>query len=61
MESRAHAILAGLFTLALGVGVIVAAMWLSREDFDHVTYVLESQYSVSGLNPQAPEIGRAHV
>jgi phospholipid/cholesterol/gamma-HCH transport system substrate-binding protein len=54
MESRAHAILAGLFTLALGVGIIVAAMWLSREEFDHVSYVLESKYSVSGLGPQAP-------
>jgi len=54
MESRAHAIAAGLFTVLLGVAVIVTAMWLSREDFDHVTYVLESKYSVSGLNPQAP-------
>ena len=54
MESRAHAIAAGLFTVVLGIGVLVVAMWLSREDFDYVTYVLESQYSVSGLNPQAP-------
>jgi len=54
MESRAHAIVAGLFTLLLGIGVILAALWFSRENYDHVTYVLESRHSVSGLNPQAP-------
>ena len=54
MESRAHAIVAGLFTVLLGIAVLLAAMWFSRENYAHVTYVLESQYSVSGLNPQAP-------
>ncbi len=53
MESRAHAIVAGLFTVLLGIGVILAALWFSREDYDRVTYMLESKYSVSGLNPQA--------
>ena len=54
MESRAHAIVAGLFTVLLGIGIVLAALWFSRENYDHVTYVLESKYSVSGLNPQAP-------
>ncbi len=54
MESRAHAIAAGLFTVLLGIGVVVAALWFSRENYDHVTYVLESKHSVSGLSPQAP-------
>ena len=54
MESRAHAIVAGLFTVLLGASLILAAMWFSRENYDHVTYVLESKHSVSGLNPQAP-------
>lgn len=53
MESRAHAIVAGLFTVLLGIGVVLAAMWFSRENYAHVSYVLESRYSVSGLNPQA--------
>lgn len=53
MESRAHAIVAGLFTVLLGIGVVAAALWFSREDYAHVTYVLESKYSVTGLNPQA--------
>lgn len=54
MESRAHAIVAGLFTVLLGIGIVMAALWFSRENYDHVTYVLESQYAVTGLNPQAP-------
>lgn len=54
MESRAHAIIAGLFTVLLGICVILAALWFSREDYARVGYVLESKYSVSGLNPQAP-------
>jgi phospholipid/cholesterol/gamma-HCH transport system substrate-binding protein len=54
MESRAHAIVAGLFTLLLGIGVVLAALWFSRESYDHVSYVLESKYAVTGLNPQAP-------
>src|SRR5688572_5506571 len=54
MESCAHAIIAGLFTVLLGIGVILAALWFSREDYARVGYVLESKYSVSGLNPQAP-------
>lgn len=54
MESRAHAIVAGFFTLLLGIGVVLAALWFSRDDYDKVTYVLESKHSVAGLNAQAP-------
>lgn len=53
MESRAHAIVAGLFTVLLGAGVVLAALWFSRENYDRVFYVLESRHSVTGLNPQA--------
>lgn len=53
MESRAHAIIAGLFTVLLGIGVVAAALWFSRENYDRVFYVLESRHSVTGLNPQA--------
>lgn len=54
MESRAHAIVAGLFTVLLGAGIVLAALWFSRDSYDRVTYVLESKYAVTGLNPQAP-------
>lgn len=54
MENKAYALAAGLFTVLLGAGAIVAAMWLSGETYERVTYVLESKYAVSGLNIQAP-------
>jgi phospholipid/cholesterol/gamma-HCH transport system substrate-binding protein len=53
MENRAHALIAGLFTLLLGIGVVVAAMWLSRDSYDSSSYVLESRHPVTGLNVQA--------
>lgn len=54
MENKAHALVAGLFTLLLGMGVLIAAMWFSGETHERVTYVLESRFPVSGLNVQAP-------
>lgn len=54
MENKAYALAAGLFTVLLGAGVIVAAMWLSGETHERVSYVLESKHPVSGLNIQAP-------
>lgn len=53
MESKAHALAAGLFTLLLGIGVLLAAMWFSGETYEKAYYVLESKYPVSGLNEQA--------
>ena len=53
MENRAHALAAGLFTLLLGIGVLVAAQWFSRDNYEKVQYTLESKNSVSGLNLQA--------
>lgn len=53
MESRAHALAAGLFTVVLAAAAIVAAMWLSGETYEKVHYVLESRYPITGLNEQA--------
>lgn len=53
MESKAHALAAGLFTLLLGAAVVVAAMWFSGETYDRALYVVESRYPVTGLNEQA--------
>lgn len=64
MENRAHAIVVGLFTLLLGAGVVLIVMWFSGDTEKRETYRLESQYSVTGLNLQAPvrfrgvEVGR---
>jgi phospholipid/cholesterol/gamma-HCH transport system substrate-binding protein len=54
MENRAYALAAGLFTLLLGIGVVVTAMWFSGKTVETDEYLLVSNYPVSGLNPQAP-------
>ena len=53
MESRAHAIAAGLFTLLLGVAAVLAALWFSGDTYEKVSYVLESKAPVTGLFEQA--------
>jgi phospholipid/cholesterol/gamma-HCH transport system substrate-binding protein len=53
MENRAHAFIAGLFTLLLGAAILTTAMWLSGDTYERVHYVLESPHSVTGLNIQA--------
>ena len=40
MENRAYALAAGLFTLLLGAGVVVTAMWFSGNKVETVNYVL---------------------
>ncbi len=53
MESRAHAFVAGIFTLLLGLASALAVFWLSgRQEATH-EYVLVTQGNVSGLNTQA--------
>src|SRR5687767_9315290 len=53
MENKAYALAAGLFTILLIAAVIVAAMWFSGETYESAPYVLESKFSVTGLNEQA--------
>lgn len=53
MENRAYALVAGVFTIALGIAVLVAVWWLSGSREDTRELLLVTQRSVSGLNPQA--------
>lgn len=53
MENRAHAWAAGLFTLILGIGVLLVAMWFSGDTYERETYIVESRHPVTGLNPQS--------
>lgn len=53
MENKSHALIAGLFTLALLTAAILVALWFNRDDTEHVPYQLATQMSVPGLNPQA--------
>ena len=53
MENRSHALIAGLFVILLSAAMAITAIWLSGETADHAHYMLMSEGSVSGLNPQA--------
>lgn len=53
MESRAHALAAGIFTLLLGLASALAVFWLSGKREATNEYILVTQKSVSGLNTQA--------
>ncbi len=53
MENKAHALIAGLFTLALTAALVAAAIWLRGEPIAQDHYVLHTRGGVSGLNAQA--------
>lgn len=53
MENKAHALLAGLFTVALLTATILIAMWLRSDRTEYVPYEMATKLSVPGLNPQA--------
>lgn len=53
MENRAHAIVAGLFTLLLAGAAVLAVTWLSGEGEGSRELLLLTERSVTGLNVQA--------
>lgn len=53
MESRSHALVAGLFALVFGVGVVLALWWFSDQRDKTRDIVLVSEGSVNGLNVQS--------
>ena len=53
MENQSHALIAGLFLIIFSAAIAVTAKWLSGETADHTSYIMISDGSVSGLNPQA--------
>lgn len=53
MESRAHALAAGLFILLLGAAAAAAVWWLSERAAETRDYTLVATRSVTGLNNQA--------
>ena len=54
MESRAHAIVALAFLVLLGIGVVVAGLWMHHGRQTGLLYDVVSPYSVAGLQEQAP-------
>ncbi|MBC7502750.1 MAG: MCE family protein [Herminiimonas sp.] len=53
MENKAHALLAGIFTIVLLVAAIFIGLWFNRDRVQWVPYELVTKLSVPGLNPQA--------
>lgn len=54
MENKSHALIAGLFTVALGIALGMCALWLSRDRTVRVDYELVTRSSVAGLASESP-------
>ena len=53
MENKAHALIAGIFTLALLTAAVLIGLWFNRDRVERVPYQLATKLSVPGLSPQA--------
>jgi phospholipid/cholesterol/gamma-HCH transport system substrate-binding protein len=53
MENRAYALMVGLFVICLGAAGVLALWWVSGGAQDTTKYLIISDKSVTGLNPQA--------
>jgi phospholipid/cholesterol/gamma-HCH transport system substrate-binding protein len=53
MENKSHALIAGLFTIVLLVGAVLAGLWLNRDRESRLPYEIATKLSIPGLNPQA--------
>ncbi|MFN3884729.1 MAG: MlaD family protein [Rhodocyclaceae bacterium] len=53
MENRAHALLAGLFTLVFLIAAVLAVWWLGGSGEKTHVYLLETRGNVTGLNLEA--------
>lgn len=53
MENKAHALIAGLFTIVLLTAAILIGVWFNRDREERVPYQIATKLSVPGLNPQA--------
>ena len=53
MENRSHALMTGIFTIALLVASVLAGIWLNRDRTERVPYEIATVQAITGLNPQA--------
>jgi phospholipid/cholesterol/gamma-HCH transport system substrate-binding protein len=53
MENKSHALMAGLFTIALIAAAVLAGIWFNSDRVERVPYEIATTLSVPGLNPQA--------
>jgi phospholipid/cholesterol/gamma-HCH transport system substrate-binding protein len=53
MESRAYALITGLFVLGIAACIVLWANWLAKTPIARTTYRVVATGAVSGLNPEA--------
>lgn len=53
MENKAHALIAGMFTVILAIAAIGAAIWFNGDRSTRIPYELITRQSIPGLNLQA--------
>ncbi len=53
MENKAHALVAGLFTIMLLIAAILIGLWFNRDRVERVPYEIATKLSIPGLSPQA--------
>ncbi|WP_293780868.1 MlaD family protein [uncultured Oxalicibacterium sp.] len=53
MENKAHALMAGIFTIVLLIAAALIAMWFNQDREERIPYEIATNLSVPGLNPQA--------
>jgi phospholipid/cholesterol/gamma-HCH transport system substrate-binding protein len=64
MENRSHALMTGIFTIALVIAAVLVGIWLNRDRNELVPFEIVTTQSIPGLNPQATvryrglEVGR---
>ena len=53
MESKSHALIAGVFTIILLSLAVMLGMWLGKDEIKKSSYLITTSLKVSGLNVQA--------
>lgn len=53
MENRAHAFVAGIFTLLFGLGVVLSVLWFKHDQPNRIKFELYTHKTITGLNKQA--------
>ncbi|MBR7801695.1 MlaD family protein [Undibacterium fentianense] len=53
MESKSHALIAGVFAIGLMILAGILALWLGKDEIQRTPYTIATKLKVSGLNIQA--------
>jgi phospholipid/cholesterol/gamma-HCH transport system substrate-binding protein len=53
MENRSHALMTGIFTIALVIAAILFGVWFNRDRVQYDPFLIATTQSIPGLNPQA--------